>query len=526
MMIKKIQFNLKKVSVSFVMLFSSVSLFSQTNVFDDVIDVSPNHTSLSAAISTAGLEGALQNPSATLTVFAPDNQAFDNLAAALGTDINGLLALPNLSDILLYHVLGSTVDAASVMNGAIVDPLNNANSIKLTKTSGNAVYANQAMVNGADLMTDNGVVHSVDAVLLASETVVDVAIDNGFSSLTTAVITAELLPALTDPFADYTVFAPSNMAFDNLAAALGTDIAGLLALPNLSDILLYHVLGASAPASGINNGDIVTPLNSINSIKLTKTSMGDVYANQAMVTLADVSADNCVVHVLDGVILPYETVVDIAIDNGFTSLSAAVVEAELLPALSNPLGTFTVFAPTNAAFDDLASDLGTDLNGVLASPDLADILLYHVLGSIVTSGDIMNGSVTTLEGSDVLVDLASGVMVNNASVTLADVSSQNGVVHVIDKVLIPGTASIDESEIISFEMYPNPASSFVVIESNQSVILNAEVINNDGQTVKTFKINANETELNISDLPVGKYVVSIQTIDGVAIKKLVIASGK
>jgi hypothetical protein len=126
----------------------------------------------------------------------------------------------------------------------------------------------------------------------------------------------------------------------------------------------------------------------------------------------------------------------------------------------------------------------------------------------------------------VLVDIASGVMVNNASVTLADVSSQNGVVHVIDKVLIPGTASIDESEIISFEMYPNPASSFVVIESNQSVILNAEVINNAGQTVKTFKINANETELNISDLPVGNYVVSIQTIDGVAIKKLVIASGK
>ncbi|MCZ4410799.1 fasciclin domain-containing protein, partial [Cryomorphaceae bacterium 1068] len=147
---------------------------------------------------------------------------------------------------------------------------------------------NQAVVELADVGADNGIVHAIDAVLLSSETVADVAIDNGFTSLTAAVVTAELLPALTDPFADFTVFAPSDAAFDDLAAALGTDIDGLLADPELANILLYHVLDGSVMSSMINNGDIVTPLNDANTLKLTATSGGDIFINQAVVELADV----------------------------------------------------------------------------------------------------------------------------------------------------------------------------------------------------------------------------------------------
>jgi uncharacterized surface protein with fasciclin (FAS1) repeats len=83
---------------------------------------------LATAIQQQGLVGALQNPSATLTVFAPTNAAFDNLAASLNTDIAGLLALPNLTDILLYHVLGTEVPSSAVTNGALVQPLNIANT--------------------------------------------------------------------------------------------------------------------------------------------------------------------------------------------------------------------------------------------------------------------------------------------------------------------------------------------------------------------------------------------------------------
>lgn len=508
---------LKMTSLSLMLFLGVLGLNAQTNVYDDVIATSPNHTSLAAAIQQAGLESALQDPSATLTVFAPDNNAFDDLAAELNTDINGLLALPNLSDILLYHVLGTTVPAADVNNGDIVVPLNTANSLKLTKTSMGSVYVNQAMVNAADLSTDNGVVHSTDAVVLPSETVVDVAIDNNFTSLTTAVITAELLPALTDPFGTYTVFAPTDQAFSDLAVALNTDINGLLALPNLADILTYHVLGSEVMAADVTNGLIAQPLSTTNSLKMTVNSTGDVFANQAQVVSTDITSDNGVVHVLDAVVLPSETVVDVAIDNGFSTLTSAVIEAELLPALTNPLSEFTVFAPTDQAFDNLAAELNTDINGILALPNLGDILLYHTLDGTVLSTDLTSGTVVTLEGNDILVDLSSGVMINDANVEMADVTSDNGVVHVIDKVLIPGTASIDEIENETIAVYPNPASEevhFNVVTSGEY-----EIIDANGITVK--KGTSVDGKVTISELENGNYFIRVAEDEKVALGKFV-----
>jgi transforming growth factor-beta-induced protein len=373
---------------------------------------------------------------------------------------------------------------------------------------------------------DNGVVHALDAVILSNETVVDVAIDNGFTSLTAAVVKAELLPALQDPFATYTVFAPSDVAFDNLATALGTDISGLLALPNLSDILLYHVLGSEVASGAITNGDIVDALNTDNTIKMTKTSMGAVYANQAKVTLADVGADNGTVHAIDGVILPYETVVDVAIDNGFTSLTAAVVKAELLPALTDPLGTYTVFAPTDAAFDNLAANLGTDLAGVLALPNLADVLLYHVLGSVNVAASLSNGNVPTLEGSDVIITVAGGVMVNDANVTLADVTSDNGVVHVIDKVLLPGTADITEEQLLNVKVYPNPSSDYIKVSFDGSTASGFSIINTYGQVVFQKESISNNDAIDVSGLASGNYTVTFTVNSKSITKRLVVTSDK
>ncbi len=322
---------MKRILFSFAILISGLQLNAQTAF--QIISTSPNHTLLTAALQQEGLDAALNDAGATYTVFAPDDDAINAIASALGTDIAGVLALPNLSDILTYHVLTSEVMSSMVTNGAIVQPLSTTNTLKLTRTSTNDIFVNQAQVNGADLMATNGVVHSINAVVLPVETVVDVAIDNGFSSLATAVITAELLPALTNPLATYTVFAPTNQAFDDIAAALGTDIAGLLALPNLADILTYHVLGSEVMAADVTNGAIVQPLSATNTLKLTVTSTDDVFVNQAQVTATDIESDNGVVHVLNAVVLPVETVVDVAIDNGFSSLATAVITAELLPAL-------------------------------------------------------------------------------------------------------------------------------------------------------------------------------------------------
>ena len=478
-------------------------LLSDETVVDVAID--NGFSSLVTAVVTAELVPTLINPFAEFTVFAPSNAAFTDLADNLNTDINGLLELSNLADILTYHVLGSEVDAASITNGQVATAVSTTNTLKLTKTAGGDVYVNQAMVTLADVSADNGIVHALDAVVLPSETVVDVALDNGFSTLATAVITAELLPALTDPFAELTVFAPTNDAFDNVVAELGTDIPGLLALSNLADILTYHVLGSEVASSAINNGDIVDALSTTNTLKLSATAGGDVYVNQAMVTMADISADNGVVHVLDAVVLPNETVVDVAIDNGFTTLTTAVITAELLSTLSDPFAEYTVFAPTNDAFDSLAVTLGTDLAGILALPNLSDILLYHVVSGTVLSTGLTAGDVPTLNGLSVTVDLTTGVMINDATVTLADVTADNGVVHVIDGVLLPIPLSVNEMGAINVSIYPNPTADFVRVSNLTRA--NYQIMDLKGAMVKSGTMLDNN--INISDLQSGTFIIML-----------------
>lgn len=506
----------------FLLAISFSSTTMAQNVYDDIIAMSPIHTTLDAALQQEGLVTALQT-SPSITVFAPTNQAFDDLANALGTDINGLLALPNLSDILTYHVLGSTVGSSAINNGDIVQPLSLTNTLKLTVTGSSQVFVNQALVSTPDLTAPNGVVHSLDAVVLPLETVADVAIDNGFSTLVTAVATAELLPALTNPLASLTVFAPSNAAFDNLATALGTDINGLLALPNLADVLTYHVLGSEVASSAINNGDIVQPLSTTNTLKLTATGSGDVFVNQAQVELADVTADNGTVHAIDAVVLPVETVVDAAIDNGLSSLATAVITAELLPVLTDPLAEYTVFAPTNQAFDDYVAALGTDINGLLASPNLANILVHHVVAGTVLEMDLTNGAVTTLSTETVLIDLTNGAMVDNANITTTDVVVDNGVAHVIDGILLPSSvASVNELNTLEFIVYPNPASSTITVKGDD--LTSVELISIDGTLVKTFEMSTGQQSIALDGVVDGSYLLKINSTSGVGMKHIQVVS--
>ena len=479
-------------------------ILSDETVVDVAID--EGFSSLTAAVVAAELLPVLTNPLTEYTVFAPSNDAFDALATALGTDIDGLLADPELADILTYHVLPFELMASMITNGDIETPVNNTNTIKLTVTSEGDVFANHAQVETPDLAVDNGVVHAIDEVILSDETVVDVAIDNEFTTLTTAVITAELIPVLTDPLAEYTVFAPSNEAFDLAVAGLGIDIDGLLSAPNLGDILTYHVLPFELTASMISNGDIETPVNNVNTIKLTVTAEDDVFANQAQVEIADIDVDNGVVHTVDAVLLSNETVVDVAIDNGFTSLTSAVVAAELLPALTAPFADLTVFAPTDAAFADLATDLGLTLQDVLELPNLADILLYHVVGETLLADELQEGEINMLNGENALIDLSDGVAINNATVDGPNNFADNGIVHIIDAVLDQTFLSVDDLEEVNIALYPNPTVDFVRIENFERG--SYAVFDITGSLVKQGPVNGTR-EINLSDLESGVYIINV-----------------
>ena len=337
--------------------------------------------------------------------------------------------------------------------------------------------------------------------------------------LEAALIQEGLDVALQNNAATLTVFAPTDAAFDNLAAALNTDIAGLLALPTLSDILTYHVLGIEVPSSAVTNGLVAQPLSQTNTLKLTVTSAGGVFVNQAQVTAVDLSAGNGVVHVLGAVVLPIETAVDVAIDNNFTSLTAAVIKAELIPALTNPLAELTVFAPTNQAFDDLAAALGTDIAGVLANPQLAEILLYHVVGGTVLSTDLVNGSVPTLNGQTVMVDLTAGVMINSANVITADLTTDNGVVHVIDAVLVPDLSDLDEGKILEFKVYPNPASDNIKIDVLDNNFDQAMIYDMNGRIILEISLE-NSNSIDISLIESGIYILGLRSNDQMITQKL------
>ena len=139
------------------------------------------------------------------------------------------------------------------------------------------------------------------------------------------------------------------------------------------------------------------------------------------------------------------TIVDVAAANpDFTTLVAAVKAAGLAETLSGP-GPFTVFAPTNEAFAKLPAGLVDKLLLPANKDVLATILTYHVVASKVMAADVKPGKVATVQGGEVTLDTMNGVTVNDAKVTAADVAASNGVIHVIDTVLVP--ADVDVSKL-------------------------------------------------------------------------------
>ncbi len=492
----------------------------------DVVVSSPDHTTLEAAVIAADLAGTLSGDG-PFTVFAPTDAAFDALPEGLLTD---LLADPSgfLTQILLYHVVGGTALSTDLSDGQMVVTLNE-QSVTVT-INDDGIFINDAEVIAADILTDNGVVHVIDAVLVPAEipaTVVDIIVDSEVhTTLEAAVIAADLAGTLSGD-GPFTVFAPTDAAFDALPEGLLTD---LLADPSglLTQILLYHVVGATAMSGDLTDGQMVTTLQG-QDVTVTINDNG-VFINDAKVIIADLVAGNGVVHVIDAVLVPAEipaTVVDIIVDSEVhTTLEAAVIAADLAGTLSGD-GPFTVFAPTDAAFDALPEGLLTDL---LADPSglLTDILLYHVVGATAMSGDLSDGqSVTTLLGENVTVTINNdGIFINDAEVIIADLVAGNGVVHVIDAVLVPATnvESVFTSEN-DVKIYPNPARNILNIEAQMvaSTDVVVEIFNVVGKRVYNVELGnrsdiINET-IDISFLPQGVYIMNLRAENAVVSKK-------
>ncbi len=286
-----------------------------------------------------------------------------------------------------------------------------------------------------------------------SNTITDVVVSNAsFTTLEAAVVKAGLQTTLsgTGPF---TVFAPDDAAFT--ASGITSTVLNSLTPAQVSSILLYHTLGAKVTAADVPAGpNAKVTTASGDSVFVTKNANG-VFINGIKVNTADVAADNGVIHVVGRVLNPpVGNIVETAVASGLDSLVKAVTRATTAPGgdptLAGTLSTarLTVFAPTNAAFTQLLGALSlTDINQIPVNTLLA-VLRYHVVGGRAFSSDLANGSLPMLAGGNTTTNLTNGTGGgpsiqgngnggNRSNITATNIVCRNGVVHLIDRVLLP-----------------------------------------------------------------------------------------
>lgn len=443
-------------------------------------------TTLVTALQTAGLDATLSDTNASFTVFAPTDDAF----GLLGADaINALLAdTDQLTSVLTYHVLSGEVDATAAVAsaGMEVETVNGAN-IALS-LDGNDLLVNTSTVIITDIMTDNGIIHVIDAVLMPPQemmtptmNIVETAVADGrFTTLVTALTAAGLDSVLADEAETFTVFAPTDDAFAMIDENL---LEGILADSEaLNAILLQHVVQdlavGSVTAFSLNGNDVETASGAMIPLAINSTTDMLTFGG-ANVIIKDIYTTNGVIHVIDTVVVgdvelpdPILSINDVAEAAGsFTTLLAALEATDLISTLDDDSSTFTVFAPTDAAFALLGQETIDDL---LAQPDvLRNILLYHVVAGQEILGDAAvakaNSDMKMLEmANETNVSLSltgSQLFVNTSAVSDTNVMAANGVIHVIDQVILPPAEMTTTTDTIVDVAVNDPDNFSILVDA-------------------------------------------------------------
>ncbi|MEY3013984.1 MAG: hypothetical protein RIT45_2719, partial [Pseudomonadota bacterium] len=390
---------------------------------------------LLAAATAAGLDTVLAGDG-PFTVFAPSDDAFAKIPK---DDLDDLLKPENkeiLAGLLKYHVVPGKVLAADVKTGTVKSVLGT--SLTLVVADGK-VTIDGANVVATDVMASNGVIHVIDDVIVPPDVVEIAAYQPNLTTLVSAVTAAGLVETLQGD-GPFTIFAPTDDAFAKVDKAALDNLLKPENKDQLTAVLLFHVLaGVEVMAADVQAGEVETAGKQ----KLTiSIDAGVVKVDVATVTATDIVATNGVIHLIDSVIFPPApapgTIVAEADKAGsFKTLLAAAKAAGLDTVLAGD-GPFTVFAPTDDAFAKLPADTVQDLLKPENKDALAAILKHHVVPAKVVAADVKAGVVASANGTAITIAIdGTKVMVDGANVTATDVMASNGVIHVIDKVILP-----------------------------------------------------------------------------------------
>lgn len=422
-------------------IIDAVLVPSDTDVYETAA-LTAGTTTLASALLAAELDAALQGDG-PFTVFAPINDAFGDLDPFV---LDQLLAEGNvdiLSKVLTFHVIADVeVFAGDLSDGQTVMTLQGQN-LTFDLSDSMDPKVNGVSIVTTDIDVENGVIHLVDEVLLPEFNVVETAVlTENTQTLAAAVGAADLGGALSEPAgmgdAPFTVFVPVDEAFE----ALGTDRLDVILDPAnqalLQKILTYHVIpGAIVEAGDLSDGQMATTLAGAD-LTFDLSDAMDPKVNGVSIVATDIAAENGVIHLIDGVLTQNLDIVDVATLEGFSTLVSLVDQQQLTSTLrgDNMGNGYTVFAPTDDAF--------AALSAVPTGDDLTNVLLYHVVAATVESSMLSDGQVvaTAYAGHDITVNIGGSVTITDesggmATVTLTDVPAANGIIHVIDAVLIP-----------------------------------------------------------------------------------------
>jgi transforming growth factor-beta-induced protein len=451
---KKIQ-HMKKVILALMFVATASMLIScgeddnpTKQQLDDIIVLAQANgfNSLAAALTKVDLVDDLQG-TGPFTVFAPTDAAFTALLSTIGQTSIDNVPDAVLERILLYHVVSGSVFSGDISAGnqATLE----GSSVALN-TDGGIKVNGASVIAPFDVEASNGVIHTVDAVLVPADillfvnTVLEPAyFSNDFTTLVSAVVKADLVSTLLNT-PNLTIFAPNNAAFT--AAGINVDATSA---SDLVDVLAYHVLTskvleAGIPASATTFGG--------DDIYFSLTTGGAFINGSTQIIGTDIESGTGVVHVLNNVLMPPAgNIVGIASgDTNFSSLVAALErtttegETNLVDVL-NGAGPFTVFAPTNAAFQALlGSNPEWTVLGDIPIGTLVDVLTYHVVEARAFSTDLagavdMTNQIGTVQGQNLTFDLTNLTINTSVDITATDIHATNGVIHVIDEVLVPQT---------------------------------------------------------------------------------------
>ena len=464
------------------------------NTILDIAAGNPDFSILVKAVQFAGFERVLGGKK-HITAFAPTNKAFEDLLAALGISPDDLFQDANkglVQDILAYHITRGDQFAADVLASVKFKMLVKEYAyirVQQEPQIGNSKYG-FANITGVDIKASNGVVHVLDKVIvprkidlpIANPSILEIAAGNpDFSTLVAAVKFAGFESVLAD-MDQKTVFAPTNDAFDKLFMELGVTPAELLVDENkklVQDILLYHLSPRLYYASTVVNQNRIKTFGREKAY--IKTDMGVQIGNDhtgyANIVAVDIDASNGVVHVLDKVIIPsklnlYPSILEIAVGNPDFSI---LVKAVQFAGIENKLdgkNIYTVFAPTNKAFENLLADLGISADDLFQKENkelVRTILFYHLTkGSLFAQDVLAAGRLKMRAYEYAYIRTDQGPQIGNskygfANITGVDIKARNGVVHVLDKVIIPKKIDLGLSKQTILEIAAgNPNFSILV----------------------------------------------------------------